>query len=567
MKLASIVKKKQMSLGVSRTQDGLMILRNSLRRGCAHAPLGRGSNTFVSGQSLPRRITLALVWIIILSSMQACDRPDKPSRSWDLSKPWLQEEATIEAIPPISTPSHSLVSQIPPTRQPGELYFTPTPDIARNTPQIRTETEHYVVQPGDSLNGIAIRFGVSARQIIKANNITNPNALAVWQVLTIPAPIWREPGPSFKIIPNSELVYGPASVFFSSYTDVISRGGFLQHYSEVVEGQDLSGWAIVQLVAQRYSVNPQLLLAVLEYQSGWLTSQEISPESWFYPVGFVSAGWEGLFNQLSYAANQLNTGYYLWRAGWPGPYVLRDGSVITPGVGINAGTVGLQYLFSQLYSMETWRSVVGETGFYQTYVSLFGNPFDRGVDPLVPHELEQPQMQLPFESGKIWSFTSGPHSAWDMGAAWAALDFSPPGNWLGCVNSDEWVVAVADGLIVRTGEGEVILDIDGDGYEQTGWVLLYMHMEERDRIQPGVTLHAGDRIGHPSCEGGIATGTHLHLARKYNGEWIPADGPIPFIMDSWVSAGQGTEYDGTMSRESTHVEAYFRRVPNNQISR
>ena len=521
----------------------------------------------MSKLGLPRRIILALVWIIF-SSIQACDGPDEPSRSWDISKSWFEEDPTIEVIPsPTNTPSPSLLRLIPPTRRPDEPYSTPTPDSARNPPQIRTEAESYVVQPGDSINMIASRFGVGARQIINANNITNPNLLAVGQVLTIPASIRREPGSSFKIIPDSELVYGPASAFYGLYTDVINRGGFLRDYTEVVEGQELSGRAIVQLVTQRYSINPQLLLAVLEYQSGWLTSQEISPTGRFYSVGYIGPGWDGLYNQLSYAANQLNAGYYLWQAGWLGPYILRDGSVVVPGAGVNAGTVAVQYLFSQLYEVDKWRAVIAETGFYRTYLTLFGNPFDRGVEPLVPDELEQPLMQLPFESEKTWSFTSGPHSAWDTGAAWAALDFSPPGDWVGCVNSNEWVVAVADGLIVRAGEGEVILDLDGDGYEQTGWVLLYMHVGEHGRVQPGVSLHAGDRIGYPSCEGGITTGTHLHLARKYNGEWIPADGPLPFIMDNWVSGGQGIEYDGTMSRESVVVEAYFNHGPGNQISR
>jgi hypothetical protein len=35
-------------------------------------------------------------------------------------------------------------------------------------------------------------------------------------------------------------------------------------------------------------------------------------------------------------------------------------------------------------------------------------------------------------------------------------------------------------------------------------------------------VKTGDRIGHPSCEGGAANATHVHIARRYNGEWIPA---------------------------------------------
>jgi murein DD-endopeptidase MepM/ murein hydrolase activator NlpD len=114
---------------------------------------------------------------------------------------------------------------------------------------------------------------------------------------------------------------------------------------------------------------------------------------------------------------------------------------------------------------------------------------------------------------------------------------------------------VTDGVIVRTGNGQVIQDIDGDGYEQTGWVILYMHVESRDRVEPGTRVEGGDRIGHPSCEGGASNATHLHIARKYNGEWVIADGSIPFVMDGWTPVSAGTEYDGYLLRGEIRLEA------------
>ncbi len=124
-------------------------------------------------------------------------------------------------------------------------------------------------------------------------------------------------------------------------------------------------------------------------------------------------------------------------------------------------------------------------------MGLFGYPFDLSVDPLLPPDLEQPLLQLPFEPGKAWAFTGGPHGGWADGSAWAALDFAPPGDALGCVSTNDWVVAMADGPIVRTGNGAVVQDLDGDGLEQTGWTLLYMHIETRDRIEAGAYVKAG----------------------------------------------------------------------------
>ncbi len=455
---------------------------------------------------------------------------------------------------------------LPAAREPGAPILSPTPDPLRTPPAIRTTTETYVVQAGDSLNSIAGRFGVGANVILAANRLANPNFLPVGMVLTIPPPLPQRPGPSFKILPDSELVDGPASARFDVGGEVSRWNGALARYTEEVEDRNLSGAEIVALVARRYSVNPRLLLAVLEHQGGFLRSGQ--PRiGWTYAVGHINPGHEGLFSQLSWAADQLNTGFYLWRAGWSGPLVLADGSTVLTGPGINAGTAGVEYFFAQLDGGPDWRVAVDEGGFYLTFVSLFGIPFDRAVEPLLPAALTQPGLQLPIETGSTWSFTGGPHSAWGSGAGWAAIDFAPPGYALGCVSSNEWVVAAADGLILRADQGEVIEDLDGDGFEQTGWVILYMHVESRDRVSAGAFVRAGDRLGHPSCEGGVSNGTHLHLARKYNGEWIPADGSLPFVMVGWVSAGTGAEYDGTMTRGGVSLEACSCRNDGNQISR
>jgi Membrane proteins related to metalloendopeptidases len=177
-----------------------------------------------------------------------------------------------------------------------------------------------------------------------------------------------------------------------------------------------------------------------------------------------------------------------------------------------------------------------------------------------------PAFLLPFEPGVTWYLTGGPHASWGDGSAWGALDFAPPEDQYGCFSSNAWVTAVADGIITRASNGEVILDLDGDGLEQTGWVVLYMHIESRDRVAVGTKIKAGDRIGHASCEGGISTGTHFHIARRYNGEWIPATGELPFNFEGWTPESDGIEYNGTLSRDGVTVTAWEGRIAANAIS-
>jgi len=100
-----------------------------------------------------------------------------------------------------------------------------------------------------------------------------------------------------------------------------------------------------------------------------------------------------------------------------------------------------------------------------------------------------------------------------------------------------------------------VLDLDEDGDERTGWAVFYLHLAAATSAPLGKQLHAGDMIGYPSCEGGEATGTHLHIARKYNGEWILADGPLAFNLEGWVAHKGSQAYKGTLTRGAGLITA------------
>ena len=504
---------------------------------------------------------LLFVTLLITLLAGACVRPTSPM-DVVFTVPEGALPSTQSMPQPLITPTAT-----PFIRHPGDSLETPTPDSIHVLPTPRTDAEEYVVQYGDSLGRIAQRYEVTLDILAQVNTISDIDLLEVGQVLTIPAPQPGVPGSSFKIIPDSELVYGPSSVGFDIFAHVKSADGYLAAYREDINGERMGGAAIVQRVAQEFSVNPRLLLAILEYRSGWLTQPSPPEKSLDFPMGVYETWRKGLYAQLAWAANTLNRGYYLWRVNGVGTWVLADGAVVSIDPTINAGTAAVQGLFATLFDRYTWDVAVSQDGLFKVYFERFGYPFDYSFDPLLPVPLKQPAMQLPFEPGLLWAYTGGPHGGWGSGSAWAGLDFAPPGEALGCVQSDAWVVAVADGLIVRSDRGAVVQDLDGDGFEQTGWSVLYMHIETRHRVQQGTYLRAGERIGHPSCEGGISSGTHVHVARRYNGEWIPADQQTPFVLDGWVSRGTGTEYDGYLVRGGESLEAWEGYFPENQIQR
>ena len=134
---------------------------------------------------------------------------------------------------------------------------------------------------------------------------------------------------------------------------------------------------------------------------------------------------------------------------------------------------------------------------------------------------------------------------------------------------------MADGVIARLAEGLVVLDLDGDGQESTGWTILYLHIDHHDALQVGQAVEAGNLLGYPACIGGYSNATHLHIARRYNGEWLPADcarcppgqSIPPFVLGEWRVVGLGSQlYQGFLvnQRDNRSVVAEQGQVQRNQ---
>jgi hypothetical protein len=409
----------------------------------------------------------------------------------------------------------------------------------------------YYTQAGDTLPVVAIRFGVDTDEINSpAGSLPTTGLLTPNTLLIIPHMLVNTTS-SIKIIPDSELVYSPSAIDFNVEDFINQAGGYLSSYKEWLgTTQWTSGAEIVQRIATENSINPRLLLALIEYQSGWVYGQPSNAKQEDYPLGKVDLSQKGLYSQLAWAVNQLSVGYYGWREGWVTDIEFSDGVSARLAPDLNSGTVALQFYFAQIYDTPGWLGALdSNTGIPTLYDRMFGNSWIRALDvePLYPPNLSQPQLILPFLIGQMWSYTGGPHGAWERDGARAAIDFAPGSTESGCVESNAWVVASAPGLIVRAEHGVVVEDLDGDGKEQTGWDILYLHVNGL-RIGVGDWVETSDYLGHPSCEGGIATGTHVHIARKYNGEWISADGPLPMELSGWTVHAGTQPYEGTMTK-------------------
>lgn len=443
--------------------------------------------------------------------------------------------------------------------QPSLSVTSPTEEVAHKSARPHHapgELVDYTAQSGDTLPALAARFNTTVDEIRAANPSIPPDATTMPPSMPMKLPIYDLPlwAASNPILPDHAFVNSPTAIGFSSAAFVASHEGWLKNYREYAGGNWRDGAGIIEYVSTNFSVNPRLLLALLEYQSGAL-SDPIQPET-SYILGYRDPRHDSVYLQLVWAANILNNGYYGWRIGALTRFEVSDSRAFFPDPWENAATVGIQYFFSIVSSGDDFDAAIGPGGFSRVYADLFGDPWlDDFV--LIPGSLRQPPMPLPFQRSQQWTYTGGPHTGWGTGLPYASLDLAPPAKTSGCfaADSESYVIAMGDGMIVRSETGAVALDLDGDGNERTGWVVFYLHLGTEGRAPLGLQVKQGDPVGWPSCEGGSSTGTHVHIARKYNGEWISAAGPLAFNLDGWV-AQNGTEpYLGTLERGGLIVVA------------
>ena len=431
-----------------------------------------------------------------------------------------------------------------------------TPTALASSPTIL-----YYAQSGDWLPAVANRFGVDVSAIASPKILPQKGLLDPGTLLIIPDVLDRSVpfAPGVQLLPDSEFAFTATAVDFDIAAYVREAGGYLSTYREYLGSTGwTSGAGAIERIAYENSVNPRLLLAILDYESRWVRGK---PENDFrinYPLGYENFRNKGVFLQIAWAINQLSMGYYGWRSGTLTEIRFSDGNSLRIEPALNAGTVALMYYFSRQHSFNEWLRIMDQTsGFASYYQNMFGDPWARAeaIGPIFPPGIDQPEMALPFETHAPWAFTGGPHSAWEHDGPLAALDFAPASDKTGCDANTKWVLSAASGLVVRSGNGVVVVDMDGDGSEQTGWNILYLHVAAQSRVKKGDWVDKNNPIGHASCEGGISTGTHLHLARKYNGEWVSADGPIPFVLSGWTVVAGEKPYQGQLVKGDRVITA------------
>jgi LysM repeat protein len=112
-------------------------------------------------------------------------------------------DGSITVLPPVGptatpTPTPTVEPGVTPTATPTPIK-TVTPPAGVGFP--------YVVQWGDTVYGIARRFGLPPDAIVQANNLANPNFIRAGQVLIIPTLPPPPPGPITYVVQPGDNLY------------------------------------------------------------------------------------------------------------------------------------------------------------------------------------------------------------------------------------------------------------------------------------------------------------------------------------------------------------------------
>lgn len=156
------------------------------------------------------------------------------------------------------TAATGAVIDLPPTATSASAAPAPTTPAAEATSSDTATTEGgeetiYVVQVGDSLSGIASKYGVTLADIVAANKLDNPDVVFSGQRLIIPV----------DGLPTATPTVQPTGTTGLTIRSVNGVGDLANEYAEIVNDTDLTfnlqGWRLQRSGGPEYTFDDLLV--------------------------------------------------------------------------------------------------------------------------------------------------------------------------------------------------------------------------------------------------------------------------------------------------------------------
>ena len=152
----------------------------------------------------------------------------------------------------------------------GQRLIIPSPD-AMAEGAMPAQPRIHIVRAGETLFRIALRYGTSVEALVRANRIADPSLIYVGQRLVIPgqADIWPAPFASIELVPSPVIQGQTLAIKVRANEDVVLAGSFDGRPLTFVEG-DGCRWALVGIHV-RTPPGPYLLELTASDEAGEAT--------------------------------------------------------------------------------------------------------------------------------------------------------------------------------------------------------------------------------------------------------------------------------------------------------
>lgn len=369
---------------------------------------------------------------------------------------------------------------------------------------------------------------------------------------TTPVPT-APPGATATPVPASffddkRLLYQPNFYIPEIQAFLDQQPGSLKSMRFQVGGQRSSLAEIIVGQAVYYGVNPQVILALLESQSGLISDPAPSGDQLGWAIGFRgdNGNWRGVQGQIRWAIRQM---FYARRDYLTNvPLTYADDSTAAPLAG---WTLSEYTLARVLAATTTPGNVAGRMQrFRQAFTSLFGDP------RLAPNDWPTPSK--PFLHWPISKFVpissffdhDAPFLSRDLQGSvvtyWGRTETNPAfaydghDGWDYAAAAPDKALAAAAGTVIFAGNADdgcatqaVILD------HRNGYRTLYWHLARVD-VESGQAVKTGDTLGVIG-ESGCSLGPHLHFGTQFLGRGIDPYGWCGKGTDPWQANPSGVQ--------------------------
>ena len=266
------------------------------------------------------------------------------------------------------------------------------------------------------------------------------------------------------------------------------------------------------------SINPELLLALMEQQSQLVTNP--TAEALQRPFADLSdeVGFEA---QLRDVTNRLSHTFYAYKR------FAQSSQQFNQDVASFA-LVDMFIMRQKPVGPRRPRKGKKITALMSAYEVVTGKPSIQLTQKQVSAPQRQalsaqPQaqvafsMNLPWPRGYAW-FSGGAHSNTGSGYPYSSLDFNNgSGGW---GSNTPWVQAAHEGTVTRYSQCNIRIT------HPSGYATNYYHMDAL-QFYSGDYISAGSWIGRYAnnqstalCQGGQSTGPHVHFSLLYNGQYV-----------------------------------------------